>query len=311
MLLRKAFTLLEIIFAIVILGILASIGSEIISKIYQNYLYSKGVSFLETETAHALDIIAKRLQYKIDYSMILREINSSTGNPTTSIIFANMADPNKEYVLEWIGYDYDSFRGIYDSTKNSNIPGWSGFVDIDNNETNLTQIITPGSKLISIAEPIMNALSFGAVSLIDATKEKPALLYREIPVNLDINSFGWNKGYNGSGDYNHTEKVKALNEITLSFLDSKSKRTIFEQYYLSFSAYAVKLDKNTNELILYYNYRPWYAQKYTDGNQAILLNNTSTWKILKIDKTLRLKLCAYKQLSKDDNITVCKEKVVY
>jgi len=60
--LRKAFTLVEITFVILVFGIVAAIGSEIYAKLYENYMITRSINSLQTKTETALEQIAKRLQ---------------------------------------------------------------------------------------------------------------------------------------------------------------------------------------------------------------------------------------------------------
>ena len=67
---RKAFTLIEIVMVIVVLGIVAMIGTDIIAHMYEGYIKSKVVSKLQTRTDQVLNIIAKRLSYHIKDSAV-------------------------------------------------------------------------------------------------------------------------------------------------------------------------------------------------------------------------------------------------
>ena len=59
---KKAVTMLEMIMVIVVLGIVASIGSEIILNLYNSYIRSRAVYQLEAQTELTLEQIARRLQ---------------------------------------------------------------------------------------------------------------------------------------------------------------------------------------------------------------------------------------------------------
>ena len=47
---KKAFTLLEIVIVIVIVGILAYFGAELTVKIYNGYFHSRTINYLTTQT---------------------------------------------------------------------------------------------------------------------------------------------------------------------------------------------------------------------------------------------------------------------
>ena len=123
-----AFTMIELIFVILVLGIVAAIGSSIIAKIYESYIYSRSINELQSKTELALTQISKFLSFRIKGSTIAR----IDDNNITSLLNAD----GHYKILEWIGYDNEGFEG------NGSNPGWSGFVDLSSNETNKSQIKT-------------------------------------------------------------------------------------------------------------------------------------------------------------------------
>ena len=82
---KKAFTLIELILVIVILGILSFAGINIIKNLYENYLQARSVNTLETQTELVLEQISKRLAVRVKGSTIGRQ--ASTGN------FVSTRDP--------------------------------------------------------------------------------------------------------------------------------------------------------------------------------------------------------------------------
>lgn len=61
----SAFTMIELILVIVILGIVGSLGSEILSVLYNNYYWTAKTQRLEAQANLAADIIAARLKHRI------------------------------------------------------------------------------------------------------------------------------------------------------------------------------------------------------------------------------------------------------
>jgi len=306
--LRKSFTLIELIFVIAILSIIGVISAQILAKIYEQYILTRTINEIETKTELVLAQIANRLQYRIKEATIARKLPPND----TNITALSMADETYQ-ILEWIGYDNDSFRGLWDNTKKSNIPGWSGFVDLDSSETNKSQIKTSGSDL-NITDQIINTLSGGNANL--TTKENVAIIFKGLPLGFDIKEYGWND-YTGTSKHSYVSRVKCpasgCKDI-LEFVDNNvTSRDIAEQYYLTWTAFAIVPDDNSTNtnLRLYYNYRPWMGEKYSDGNSSLLLENVSTFKFTQIDHVIRLKLCVNKSITNDFNISFCKEKVVY
>ncbi|MDX1808042.1 MAG: type II secretion system protein [Sulfurospirillaceae bacterium] len=308
---KSAFTMIELIMVIVILGIVASIGAEIISKLYENYIKTRAINRLQTQTDLVLNEISQRLQYRIKDSVIARDAN---GTSTPAPHYVPLTDANDSYqILEWIGYDNDSFKAL----KN---PGWSGFIDLDSNMTDKNlgtygKIKTSGSEL-NTTNSIIKALSDNRVSLDGTTPNRPAIIFSGLS-NFDVTQYGWS-GVDG----NYTFKVSytpGVNDV-LNFdenVSAKGLNEIFEQYHLAWSAYSIVPEgTNTNDfnLTLHYNYQPWENESYNDVNTSVslLAEHVSTFKFTKIGDTIRLKLCINDAFrSGSDNFAFCKEKVVY
>ena len=62
---KKAFTMIELVFVIVIMGIIASIGTDIILNLYDNYIKTRSINKLQAQTELALDPNSKKT--KISY----------------------------------------------------------------------------------------------------------------------------------------------------------------------------------------------------------------------------------------------------
>jgi len=147
---RAAFTMLEVIFVITILGIVSSIGAEIIAQVYDSYITQRASQRSSSKTEMAATQIANRLAYAIPGTVVGR-VSAANGN---YISIDELDNPNY-LVMQWTGYDADSFGAI---TAASRLPGWSGFVDVDNPATGLNSLITSGSQL-GLADTIIQELS--------------------------------------------------------------------------------------------------------------------------------------------------------
>lgn len=295
---RLAMTLIEMIFVIIVIGIIASIGSDIIFKLYENKLIASAVDQASTKTHVTLEIIAHRLSYRIPDTEISIDPATNSKIPLTS------TTANK--VLEWIGYCYEGMRGEYNSSKGFSQPGWSGLVDIDNPNTDKTKIITPGSQL-SIARDIILALSNNTIDL-NNPNNKSAIIFRgALPSGTDPVSAYYTDPYPG------VFTVYRTNDKTLNFDDTSSK-TVYEHYYLTWTAYAIVPEENGPDdynLSLYYDFRPWDGDEYSDGKKSLLAAHISKFKFRKVDKSIELILCGMKKISEEYNVTFCGKKVVF
>jgi len=283
---RKGFTLIELIFVIVILGILSKFGADILYKIYENYVYSNTFNRLQNQSEAAVKQIANRLQYRIKDSTIAR---SSIGSASIKPIGSN---DGTETVLEWIGTDVEGWRG---TSAASTLPQWSGFIDLsDSNETTL---VSPGTA-------VMNG--------------DLAIFFIGSDVNLNSSSFGWD-GTNISTQNAATHKVNlaTAGQITPAVGGTFAGIDVYEYYELSKSAYAVSLEDFNNgagNLYLYHEYQPWSGETANaDGNRSLLMENVSSFKFTSMGDILIVQVCV-----KDKNdvtgvggYSICKEKVVF
>ena len=116
---KSAFTLLELIFVIVVIGILSKFGVELLAQAYKSFIFSSINNSLQANSAMAVETIASRLQYRIKDSIIARQTN---GNFEALASNTDLTAP----ILEWVGSDIDGFRGNAGTA-----PLWSGIIDLD------------------------------------------------------------------------------------------------------------------------------------------------------------------------------------
>jgi len=307
---RSAFTLIELIMVIVILGIVSMIATDIIANMYTGYIRTKIVNDLEQKTETVISQIAQRLQYRVKETMISKD--STTGNYLTIA----SADINQTFdMVEWIGYDNESFLGENNGT--FSVPGWSGFIDVDSNDTNNTDrtLKSPGSHL-DVAERTINALSNATVSL-DSTiaVDRPAVIFKCPKTDNNMSTYGWD-GINALAGHVNTLAVESFSNDTFEYdaTQGDANKSVCEQYYLAWTAYAIAPQGGTADdfnLTLKYNYQPWYGESYNDGNSSVLAEHVSTFRVMQVGETLRVKVCI-----QDGNITgepvgFCKEKAIF
>ena len=206
---RSAFSLLELVFVIVILGIVSSLGAEIIANVYESYVLQRAQHRASLKTELAATEIANRLRYAIPGTVIRRV--GKTGTPE-ELSEAMASSPDAYSVLQWVAYDGDSFEAI--SSAADRKPGWSGFCDINTSTTN--SISTPGSNL-GLANTIIGNLSASATKSIADTY----LYFPYDSTAYDVSA--------GSGE-----------TITLG----TNAPRIIEHYKLAWSSYALFVDNN-------------------------------------------------------------------
>jgi uncharacterized membrane protein len=114
--------MIELIFVIIVLGVVASIGSRIIAKVYKRYIITQAINKIQQKSEYALEFIEKRLEHRIKDSVITRKSSGAY------ISLLSSEDKGGYTILEWIGTSYESMA----STK---VPGWSGLIDLESPNT--------------------------------------------------------------------------------------------------------------------------------------------------------------------------------
>lgn len=300
---RYAFTLLELIFVIVIMGILAKYGVELLSQAYRSFIFSSINNALQSNSAAAVETIASRLQYRIKDSVIAREADF-----TFSALAGYTAGTAP--ILEWVGADIDSLRG-----NSSNLPHWSGIIDL--NPSSATSLVSPGTDTGAV-NTLIGVLSNGGSGINDA-----ALYF--IGSDSDINNYGWN----GTALTDHnTSVMHSIRRSTVVgeenlFIPTRgdtgadntfTDTNVYEYYQLAWSAYAVGISDydattKTGTLMLYYDYQPWKGERYTDGTPVKLMDNVSTFRFKAVGAIVKIQVCVNSDLVED--YSLCKEKTIF
>jgi len=285
---RRAFSMLELIFVIVIMGIVGKYGTEFLAQSYSSYITTSINNRLLSQSESAIEFVASRLKYRIRDSIIAREAEVTTFDALSSL------DSTKEYtVLEWVQKDIDGYRG---TTK----PYWSGIIDLDASDKD--RLVSPETNTTEVNELI------GLLSDENSSTLADSALYF-IGSNSDINGYGWDGNI-------FTDQTKVMHPIKASS-DEKSfapsvgdflNIDVYEYYQLSWSANALILKDST--LYFYYDYQPWKGELfYEDGKKSIVMENVSTFKAIEIGSTIKVQICVKSDMMED--YSVCKEKTIF
>ena len=288
---RRAFSMIELIFVIVIMGIIAQFGTEFLAEAYKSFIFSKVNNRLQSNSATAVEFIASRLQYRIKDSVIARKDASD---------FKALEDANSSYtIIEWVSSDAEGFRGLSQSY-------WSGIIDVGNSDANSSLLISPETNTTSMNQ-LIEKLSYG-----DSDINSSAIYF--IGSDSDINGYGWDgNALTDQSDVMHPIKTgdninqfvprKGGTTDTNSFKDVN----IYEYYKFAWTANALVVENNN--LIFYYDYQPWNGDEYSDGKSAIIVQNVSTFRAMAIGSVMKIQLCVKSTLIEE--YSLCKEKTIF
>ena len=318
---KRAFTLLELVVVIVVLGIIAMMSFNAIMNIYSNSFQTKTVNELETQTEIALEQISKRLEHRIKPSVIARKTDGA---------FLALNDSgvnlNAEYeILEFIPYAYEIFNDVISLDANDNVieqggkaGRYSGYVDLAKSSP-ATGLISPGSNFTTgVVETIKDLTCKDDTrnsKCVDFENKDGGVAAIFSDVYYDVqNSFG----YKGISNLDIAKVgVKSIDGDTLEISGFANKQ-ISEQYHLAYTANAIVPEQSADpkdtvngvfDLNLYYDYRPWMGEKYKpNGEKATLAKNVTRFVFTEKNGVIVLKLC---MRAKNSEITICKSKAVY
>ena len=277
--LRSGFSMIELIVVIIILGIVSSIGAEIIANVYESYIIQRAQHRASIKTELASIEIANRLAYAIPGTVVRKSV---LNDPTPTDI--NEPGATADTILQWVGSDADSFKAIDNTAAPTRRrPGWSGFCDVDATPLAGTSISTPGSHL-----------------------ELAATIIGNLGGNIDTASIFY--------ETNNTLQRRGVSAATTTGesigLDT-AVNTISEHYKLAWTSYALEAKAN-GDLVLHYNFSPQRGVNIA-GPSKILLRNVSTFEFTGDGRTIRFKICTRENLGDGlaKGIAICKEKAVF
>ena len=309
---RSAFTLLELVFVIVIMGILAKFGVEFLAQAYKSFISSSINNRLQSQSAAAVETIAARLQYRIKDSVIAR---IKDGNPTDFKALESSDYGDTATILEWVGSDIESFRGNTPNDGGDFLPHWSGIIDLKDPNTNATNLVSPGTDTGKL-DTLIGTLSDGGSNIDDA-----ALYFVGSDSDI-ITGYGWDGV--AITDHNtsvmHPIKSNGTNQFApVSGLDGSNSTftgaNVYEYYQLAWTAYAVVHTPDDGNLTLYYDYQPWNGDTYlvkADGTQtknAVIMENVDTFRFKAVGSIIKVQVCVNSDLVED--YSLCKEKTIF
>ena len=319
---KKAFTLLELVVVIVVLGIIAMMSFNAIMNIYSNYFQTKTVNELETQTEIALEQISKRLEHRIKPSVIARK----TDGAFLALNDSRVTLAQDYEILEFIPYAYEIFNDVISLDANDNVieqdgkaGRYSGYADLAKSSP-ATGLISPGSNFTTgVVETIKDLTckdDTRNATCVDFTKKNGGVvaIFSDVYYNVQ-DSFGY------KGDITNLDiakvGVKSTDGDTLEISGFGGKQ-ISEQYHLAYTANAIVPEQSADpkdaangvfDLNLYYDYRPWMGEKYKpNGEKATLAKNVTRFVFTEKNGVIVLKLC---MRAKNSEITICKSKAVY
>jgi len=324
---KKTFTLIEIIFVIVILGLI-SIGSfKALEMLYQRYYQVNTITKFSILSQTLLDEVSTILYYRTPLTAI--------GYSPTDGDFKKLEDidDDKYKIFEWISEAYDAKKHFGFDIHT----GYTGFIDLDASNRDTLTLVTKDFNITDINDTLNKVFN----NTQDLNKTVAIIFAGNLDTGVESedynNSFGWH-GYDHKKVYLINKFKQVKNDANLTMTSDIKGNRIYAKYYLAASAWGIArgadIDKNANclknlniddnTLLLFYNYRPWQNQTFcadphhdnsetNEGNVSILAKNITAFRVKAVDYHIELKVQFSKPMYRenDKNITITKQKVTF
>jgi len=291
---RKGFTLVELIFVLVVMAILTGGTFKAIEAIFIRSAQAKTLTDLSLQSQIVLDQVSILLYNRIPNSVI--------GYTPGGICEPISELTNPRPILEWLGtMDDELLRGDYD-----------GFVDMNASDKASFTLSTPNS--IALVTTDVNLIFAGSF---DGGSEE---------IFACSDAFGW---HGATSDLSFDIKNMGVDNIEIEL---PLPSVIYEKYYLCKTAYAVArgadinlastciTDLNTitdeNTLFLFYDYQPFKGENYCGdggiGKATILAQDVSAFSAQEVNNIIRLSIDMDKTIrGRTCGVHVSKQKAVF
>jgi hypothetical protein len=290
--------MIELIFVIVVMGILAKFGVEFLARAYESFIFSSTNNHLQSKSATAVEFVANRLQYRIKDSVVVR------ANEAANITALSSVTPGAKYlVLEWIAADIDGFRG-------NSVPFWSGIIDLDVGvDTGASAYLQSPATDTSLASGLISKLAHASGTTIN-----DAALYF-IGSDTNINGFGWDGAITDQTAVMHPINSDVNTSLFVANGGTFAGTVIHEYYKLAWTANAIVIKEDTvndkHTLWFHYDYQPWNGDRFDDATtkRSVLMEDVSTFQAMAIGSIIKIQVCTKSDLVEE--YSLCKEKTIY
>ena len=248
---KKAFTLVELLFVMVVLAIIAGIGTDILRSLFDNYAVTAQIHRLESVANNAADMIATRLEKRVPQTTAI-ETTGTNYQPLSPITGGTARDGGK---LVFFRKAYELERNFI-SAKNGGVsaPRTSGFI----NELKTTTTTGDGGKFVDTVEFVSKETNLTGLNLNDYElffSNDSSLLYENKSDHFD-RYYSSNKSFayqctQGTLEFKEGEDKFILERsgcpASTSTIVRPSMAALIHKYYLSKEIDKIYLENNNLE----------------------------------------------------------------
>lgn len=309
---KKAFTLVELLFVMVVLAIIAGVGTDILRSLFDNYAVTAQIHRLESVANNAADMIATRLEKRVPQTTAI-ETSTDTGAKNYEPLSAIDAKNGK---LVFFRKAYELERNFISAKKGgAAAPRTSGFINElkttttgDNgNFTDTVEFTSIGAADLKLDE--YELFFSNDSSLLYENKDAPFDRYYK---NNGKKSFAYqsaNKCANGKLEFQNGKFTLTRSGCPASTSDiiRPSMAALIHKFYLSKEIDKIYLDTNKNLYLETCNI------KGADCKKSLLATGVSTFRFSalgsdpNIASTIVFKLCLVENNGKAE---ACQSRIV-
>ncbi|MDO9055575.1 MAG: type II secretion system protein [Sulfuricurvum sp.] len=256
----SGFTMIELLFVIVIMGLIGGIALETIRQYYEGIYRSQIYTQRVNEADHILEQLAKQFENAIELSIVNMDQDTADG----ALAGACVGEPIEEaenvasdYTVAFVGVDTDSLRTV-------GKPGWS-----ENAKTPFTgNSITMEDANLSLANIIISALY-------PASNLQNSAIYNHQGLSNDSCADFFT--LNGAAYYTITGALVG-DTLPLAYTGvfDGSRSDYYQKKYLLRTGYAFRV-LDSGEFVMFSNFRPWKGESYTTSRRSTLGQNVASF----------------------------------
>lgn len=307
---KKAFTLVELIFVMVVLAIIAGIGTDILRSLFDNYAVTAQIHRLESVANNAADTIATRLEKRVPQTTAI-ETSTDTGTKYEPL----SAIDAKNGKLVFFRKAYELERNFISAKKGGvSAPRASGFI----NELKTTTTIGDSGNFADKVE-------FTSIDAADLDLNEYELFFsNDSSLLYENKSDHFGRYYSGKKSFAYKctdgELKFQAGKFTLersgcqastSTIIRPSMAALIHKYYLSKEIDKIYLDNSDNNL-----YLETCNINGTTCKKSLLAPSVSTFRFSalgsdeNIASTIVFKLCLIENEGKDNEAEACQSRIV-
>lgn len=305
---RHAFTMIELLFVIIILGIVGGLAIESLRQYYDGIYRAGEYSKRVAQADHILEQAAHYFENAIADSIVRLDKNGAAFGSQCEGVPDN-ADTD-DYTIAFVSIDQEGLQGFWDGTRWR--PGWTG------------QVYNTGTMLFGADSNFTALNQMGAL----ADANNPIAIFRADGLSEGVDTchrFGWSPAANTDDVYRTVAPATAITDTNITINDILSFDGQSRRAYVLRTAYAFRA-KDGN-FTMYSNFQPWNNEHYNHGQSSllsdanvthftILYNNTNTNSYSNIGNIYTLKICI---AGLDENLSttnssanqICRERMVH